>query len=312
MPLYITGEALIDFVPQDDRKGEIAFLPKPGGSPYNVALAAARTGCETYFLGNISNDLFGDQLLTHLQNNDVNCSLIERSNLPTTLAFVSYEMGEPRYAFFNENSTNKNLNPVLNNATLPPGSFLHVGSISLIESPAADRIVALAKEMVDKLVLTIDPNVRANLIGDKGKWLKTMDQLFDLASIIKLSNEDLEFLSPGTTPEQFASKMLTQKDRIIIVTSGSSGCTLYTRNHQISEQVPKVKVMDTVGAGDTLMGTILSWLLNQGISSKNLLQNLDEKKIREMLQYSTVAAAINCTRNGCNPPNQDEIETYLI
>ena len=311
MPLYITGEALIDFVPHDDQQGEVAFLPKPGGSPYNVALAAARTGCETYFLGNFSNDLFGDQLLTHLQDNNVNCSLIERSNLPTTLAFVSYEMGEPRYAFFNENSTNKNLNPVISNENLLPGSFLHVGSISLIESPASDRIVSLAREMVDKLILTIDPNVRTNLIGDKDKWLRTMDQLFDLASIIKLSNEDLEFLAPGTTPEQFASKMLNQKDRMIIVTSGASGCTLFTRNHHISEQVPKVKVMDTVGAGDTLMGTILSWLLNQGISSKEMLQNLDEKQIGKMLQYCTVAAAINCTRSGCNPPNQDEIEARL-
>lgn len=310
MPLYIIGEALIDFVPQDCEKGETAFLPKPGGSPYNVALAAARTGYETYFLGNLSNDLFGDQLLTHLQDNNVNCSLIERSNLPTTLAFVSYEMGEPRYAFFNENSTNKNLNPVLNHETVQPGSFLHVGSISLIESPASDRIVSLATVMAEKLVLTIDPNVRANLIGDKDKWLRTMDQLFDLASIIKLSSEDLEFLAPGTTPEQFASNMLNQKNRMVIVTSGASGCTLFTRNHQLSEQVPKVKVMDTVGAGDTLMGTILSWLLNQGISSTDLIANLDEKKIREMLRYCTVAAAINCTRSGCNPPTHEEVVSY--
>ncbi len=311
MPLYITGEALIDFVPIKDNEGEIAFLPKPGGSPYNVALAAARTGCQTFFLGNFSNDMFGDLLLNHLQGNNVDCTYIERSDLPTTLAFVSYEKGEPKYVFVNENSTNKNLNPVLDQNAPIHGSFLHVGSIALIEPPASDRIISLACRMADKMILTLDPNVRANLIGDRDKWLRTMDKLFEKASIIKLSNEDLEFIAPGSSPEQFAGKLLNDQNKMVIVTSGSSGCQLFTRNHHISEQVPKIEVVDTVGGGDTLMGTILSWLINLGISSKDQIQNLDENKLEVMLRYSITAAAINCTRSGCNPPYPEEIKAQL-
>ncbi|MYE36874.1 MAG: carbohydrate kinase [Rhodobacteraceae bacterium] len=311
MTLYITGEALIDFVPRANENGETAFIPKPGGSPYNVSLAAARTGCETYFLGNFSHDFFGDHLLNHLQSNNINCSLIERSDLPTTLAFVSYEDGEPRYAFFNKNSTNKNLNPVLERNTISPGSFLHVGSISLIEPPASDRILNLASKLADKVVITIDPNVRANLIDDREKWLREINHLFGLASIIKLSNKDLEFIAPDLAPEEFAHDLLDQKDRMIIITAGEMGCSLFTRNNHISQQVPKVKVKDTVGAGDTLMGTIHSWLINKGISTKDMIQNLDKDQLSEMLEFCTIAAAINCTRSGCNPPYPEEIESFL-
>ncbi len=308
MTVYVTGEALIDFVPRKDENGDLAFIPKPGGSPYNVALAAARTECKTYFLGNFSNDLFGDLLLNHLKDNKVDCSLSVRSDLPTTLAFVSYEKGEPKYAFVNENSTNRNLNPVLDRDSVPTGSFLHVGSISLIDSPVSERIVSLAENMSDKMILTLDPNVRANLIGDKGKWLQTMGKLFDLANIIKLSNEDLEYFASDLTPEQFANKLIKQRNKMIIVTSGSSECQVFVRDHHISLPVPKVEVMDTVGGGDTLMGTTLSWLAKKGLSNKEMLTHLDEKQLVKMLRYCTIAAAINCTRSGCNPPHSEEIE----
>ncbi len=308
MTVYVTGEALIDFVPRKDENGDLAFIPKPGGSPYNVALAAARTECKTYFLGNFSNDLFGDLLLNHLKDNKVDCSLSVRSDLPTTLAFVSYEKGEPKYAFVNENSTNRNLNPVLDRDSIPAGSFLHVGSISLIDSPVSERIVSLAKNMSDKMILTLDPNVRANLISDKGKWLQTMGKLFDLASIIKLSNEDLEYFASDLTPEQFANKLIKQRNKMIIVTSGSSECQVFVRDHHISLPVPKVEVMDTVGGGDTLMGTTLSWLAKKGLSNKEMLTHLDEKQLVKMLRYCTIAAGINCTRSGCNPPYSEEIE----
>ena len=310
MTLYITGEALIDFVPRANENGETAFIPKPGGSPYNVALAAARMGCETFFLGNFSNDFFGDHLLNHLQSNNINCSLIERSDLPTTLAFVSYEDWEPRYAFFNKNSTNINLNPVLERNKVSPGSFLHVGSISLIEPPASDRILNLASKLADKVVITIDPNVRANLIDDQEKWLRDINYLFGLASIIKLSNKDLEFIAPDLAPEEFANDLLDQKDRMIIITAGEMGCSLFTRNNRIIQKVPKVKVKDTVGAGDTLMGTILSWLIKNGISTRTMIQNLDKHHLAEMLEYCTIAASINCTRSGCNPPYPEEIVAF--
>ncbi|MCY4100255.1 MAG: PfkB family carbohydrate kinase, partial [Rhodobacteraceae bacterium] len=168
----------------------------------------------------------------------------------------------------------------------------------------------LVSKLADKVVITIDPNVRTNLIDDREKWLREINHLFGLASIIKLSNKDLEFMAPDLAPEEFAQDLLDQKDRMIIITAGEMGCSLFTRNNHISQQVPKVKVKDTVGAGDTLMGTIHSWLINKGISTRDMIQNLDKDQLGEMLEFCTIAAAINCTRNGCNPPYPEEIETF--
>ncbi len=304
------GEALIDFVPFEIEGAETAYAPKPGGSPYNVALAAARAGCKTFFLGSISKDLFGDALYGHLLDNAVDCSLTERSNHPTTLAFVDYLKGEPRYAFFNENSANINLNPHLPSPS-PSGGIFHAGSISLIESPAAERIVSRALSLTDRLILTVDPNVRANLILDRQRWLAKIKTLFDAASVIKLSTEDLAFIDPAATPDQLALKVNTAARKLVIITSGQSGATAYHGDLKVTCEVPPVDVKDTVGAGDTLMGTVLAWLLDNEFSLPGDIARMNETDLDAMLKFGVTAAALNCTQSGCNPPYRSEIQNQI-
>ena len=89
------GEALMDFT----RQAGGGYAPHPGGSPYNVAVALARQDVPTAFLGQISRDLFGEQLLAHLQNSGVDTSLVSRSARPSTLAFAdTLGQAEPQYA----------------------------------------------------------------------------------------------------------------------------------------------------------------------------------------------------------------------
>ena len=310
MTLYVCGEALIDFVPTNIANNEIAYLPKPGGSPYNVALAASRVGYKTHFIGNISTDIFGDILYDHLTQNGVDCTLSERSDYPSTLAFVDYHLGEPRYAFFNQNSTNINLNPQLPQNMSPEGAF-HVGSISLIEPPAVDRIISKALSVCHSHLLSIDPNVRVNLIPNRTNWLKTIQPVMEAASIIKLSDEDLNFIAPDMSPLQFAQNAIAGTDKLLIVTHGSDGATAFQNNHIIERDVPVVTIQDTVGAGDTLMGTILTWLLNKGITTPSKMANVTSNDLGQMLDYGVTAAALNCTKSGCNPPSQNDIETAL-
>ena len=311
MSLFVCGESLIDFVPSDYSKKEITYIPKPGGSPYNVALAASRAGCKTHFIGNFSSDFFGDILYNHLTTNDVDCSLSERSDFPTTLAFVDYESGEPKYAFFNQNSTNINLNPQLPKE-LPKEGVFHIGSISLIEDPAAQRIMHQATVAKNTLLLSLDPNVRENLIYDRDAWLEKIWKLFYQVDIVKLSKEDLNYICPETIPSDFAEKLLLNSNKLVILTSGSEGAVLYHKHHVVHCEVPKVAIKDTVGAGDTLMGSILAWLLEKDLSTPRQLKSLDFDQLWQLLSFGVTAAALNCTHFGCNPPTKEEIELTLL
>ena len=85
------GEALIDFMPLEKADSQIFYKPCPGGSSLNTAVALGRLNHNVGMLTSISNDLFGKQLIAHLEESNVDCSLVVRSNLDTTLAFVSAE-----------------------------------------------------------------------------------------------------------------------------------------------------------------------------------------------------------------------------
>ncbi|MDR2631081.1 MAG: PfkB family carbohydrate kinase, partial [Spirochaetaceae bacterium] len=91
------GEALIDMIPVSSG-GEDGFIPRPGGSPYNTAVAIGRLGTPVRFLGRLSTDFFGEMLVRRLSENAVGTDWIIRSGENSTLAFVKLEPGkEPAY-----------------------------------------------------------------------------------------------------------------------------------------------------------------------------------------------------------------------
>ncbi len=307
--IYTCGEALIDLVP--DLVGDSrCYRPAPGGCPYNSAIAAARAGAEVFFVGDISTDFFGDMLVRRLTNNGVHCDLVRRSDRPTTLAFVDLQSGEARYAFYDAGSANVNLQPPLAGSIGGDGDILLVGSISLIGMPAADRIARFAVDCAPHMALAVDPNVRANMIVDRDVWQQRIDNLFAEASIVRLSDEDLAVIRPDASASEFAAGLLDHRASLVVVTRGRNGSEVFTRNHHLEVAAPQVAVSDTVGAGDTLIGSLLAWLVTHGLSSRTALSAIDQDMLRDMMGFATCAAALNCARCGCNPPFQSEIQAF--
>lgn len=309
--LHICGEALIDFVPFEGAEGQVGYTPKPGGSPYNAAKAAARAGADVSFLGAISTDFFGDQLKSHLEESGVYCDALPRCKHPTTLAFVDLTSGDPRYAFYNNETSTANMAPKPTMVDVGPGDILDVGSISLIDLPGADNITDFTVAMSNRMMISIDPNARPGMIEDWPAWHKRIARLLDVASFIKLSVDDLKIIAPHQTPEQFAKNHLAKTAGLVVVTDGSEGATGYTGAATVNVKTPKIVLADTVGAGDTLMGSTLAWLLDQGLSDAEAIRGLNEDALRNMLEFATSAAAINCESVGCNPPTRAEIEAFL-
>jgi fructokinase len=304
------GEALIDFIPVLDADGNPSYKPSPGGSPYNSSIATARLGAHSLFVGRVSRDFFGDQLVGRLEGNGVETSHIVRSEQPSALAFVKKtDAGEARYAFFVENTADRSL--VADD--LPghlPGDVESIGfgSISLIGEPAGETIVSFVEHQAEKVVASFDPNVRTVLLEDESVYRDRVERACRAAGIIKISDEDLEWFRPGVSLEEAASGLLGGNTKLVVVTKGADGAFAVTGREYVEAQAVKTEVSDTVGAGDSFHSALLVWLSKTGRLSHGVLEQITASDLRGMLDFAVRVAAKTCSRPGADPPHEHEVE----
>jgi fructokinase len=301
------GEALIDFLPGETAEGSLTFQPFNGGSIYNVAIALGRLGKRVGFFGGLSSDFFGDMLVCELENSKVSISHVVRSARATTLAFVRLVNGQAEYAFVDEGSAGR----MLGNEQLPQltkaVSLLHFGSISLIHDPAASSFEQLMLREKESRIISIDPNIRPGLIADISSYRARLLRMIAMADIVKISDEDLEWLAPKVSVEDMAGQWLRAGAALVVVTKGAKGGIAFARGFQTTQLAKRVDVVDTVGAGDTFMAGLLASLDDQGLLEKNALLELEQAKIASALEFAGRAAAITVSRAGANPPWIDEL-----
>ncbi len=304
------GEALIDMLPGRDSKGKRAFLPVPGGSPYNTAIAIARLETEVTFLGKISSDFFGEILVNNLKRNNVDTNFIVRSENNTTLAFVNKrEDGSAEYAFYNENSADRNLRE--NEIPLKFSSnvkCIEYGSISLLMEPGSKTIENLIVREYNSRVISFDPNIRAGLIRDRDDYLSLFNRMIQHSHIVKISDEDVRWVYPDLNLEDAALRLLEAGPLVVIVTMGSEGAFALTRKGKVDVEALEVSVSDTVGAGDTFHAAFLAFLHEKNLMSKEILEEIGLDTLEESLRFSIRASSITCSRPGADPPFKSEME----
>jgi fructokinase len=307
------GEALIDMVPDGQRPD--AFLPRPGGCPYNTAIAAARLGSPTRFIGRIGSDFLGELLVDRLRENGVDSSLVARSEQSATLAFVQRSSsGDARYAFYNNGAADRSLEI----SDLPDGlggegrpPFLAVGSISLLEEPLATSVEALVEREKGRAIVSIDPNIRPSFVQDRAAYIARLLRLVASSAMVKASSEDLEWLFPELAAEERYKPLLDAGAELVVETRGSAGTAARSAKLEVRESAFTVQVADTIGAGDTFHAAFLHCLEKRGISGRSALAGLDESSLREMLRFSQAAAALDCQKVGAEPPSLAEVERFL-
>lgn len=297
MKLVCLGEALVDF----DDTGDLAFQGHPGGSPYNVAIAAARLGTPTGFLSQLSTDAFGRRLLRHLDESGVDTTLIARSGAPTTLAFVQHVDGEPEFAFHANGTADVAFDP-RPRPTLPDSvRWIQFGSISLLQEPAATAIEDVVADYAHGRVL-FDPNVRPSLIRERSAYLRRLERWIDLSDVVKVSAQDLAWIAPGDEAETIDA-WLAARPSHVVVTRGEEGASMHGRDGRTaSVAAPPVRVVDTVGAGDSFSGALLSALVERETIPES------ESEWRSLLTTAARAAASTCGRAGADPPWASEVE----
>lgn len=303
--LWVLGEALMDCIMQSDGQ----LQPLLGGSPYNLALAVALQGVHVGYLNRFSEDSFGDALFARLQSSGAQ-SMLSRSPKPTSLAVVQVRAGQPSYGFYREGIADRDyeaseLIDLLKQST--PG-VLHTGSLMAMppEHSKVLTVLCAAKEL--GWTISIDVNLRPKLASDLHAYLDAVRQLAAMADWLKASDEDLELLgfeevSLPNAPT-LAAHWFAQGCSRVALTFGAEGAYLKVGDVSAQDKVPVVMVVDTVGAGDTFWGNCLAdWVIHDTIAKSDVAT----QRTQQTLSRAMKAAAINCSRAGCQPPTAQEL-----
>ena len=295
------GEILIDLT-QSGRteQGIPRFDANPGGAPANLAVAAARLGARTAFIGRVGNDSFGDYLKRCLAENGVDVrgmSVDEKAR--TTLAVVALdERGERTFSFYRDPGADVNLSMDHVPMELLGGTkVLHFGSVSLTAEPARTATLEAAKTAkASGAIVSYDPNYRASLWPDEETAVRNMTEPLSMVDILKVSDEELPLLTGCTDPEKGSIRLAEKGVRLVLVTLGAHGAFYRFDGH--TGHVPGVpcQMGDTNGSGDTFFGAALSKLVK--LSS---LDQLTVPELERILAFANKAASITTSRHGAIP-----------
>ena len=287
MDIVTIGEVLIDLTQTGkDERGIPQFAANPGGAPANLAVAAARLGAQTAFIGKVGADAFGRYLKEVLAENKVDVSgMAVDADYPTTIAVVSVDAtGERNFSFYRSANADVMLSKEdISEGALKAAKIVHFGSVSLTADPSRTATLdAAARAKKLGAVITYDPNYRANLWKNKEDAIAQMKAPLPLVDILKVSDEELPLLTGTTDCESGTAQLAQNGIRLIFVTLGANG--VFYRFGDKTGHVAGVpcKVGDTNGAGDTFFGAALSKLC------KEELDTLTVDKLESILAFAVM------------------------
>ena len=303
--MVVCGEALFDvFVKGEDGPGSLDLAARAGGSPFNVAIGMSRLETPSALLTGISDDIFGTRLDAVLTAEGVDRRYLVQTGRRTTLSIVGLnESGSPSYSFYGVGSADCSLTdedmPDLGDDV----TGLHFGSYSIAVAPVADAFAALARRNAERFI-SLDPNIRPSVEPDMAVWRRRIDTMRALATLIKVSDEDLSYLHPESDPVDVARKWAA--GRLVVLTRGGDEVVAIRGNDEVRVTPPTVDVVDTVGAGDTFQACLLSGLTRADLQ----VDALSSEDLRQLVTEAARAAAITCSRRGADLPSRADLASY--
>lgn len=301
VPVLVVGESIVDIIVSAG--GSVAH---PGGSPLNVAVGLARLGVEVDVVTYLADDDNGALLRAHLDQSGVRTVRTAPGSpaATPTAAVTLQEDGSAQYAF----DLHWEL-PEIESTSLDHG-LLHTGSIAALLPPGGAAIEALVAAVRDRMLVTFDPNIRPQIIGERDAVIADVERFFAAAHVVKASAEDLQWLYPGLSLGDAARHVRAMGPSIVVVTDGGDATIVASADGVVVTPARRVEVVDTIGAGDSFMAGLIASLVDQGVVERfaddpaAALASID---IAQLVDLATSCAAITVTRAGANPPRRDEL-----
>jgi fructokinase len=327
--LSVLGELVVDLLPVSGADAgpegtAPQYVARPGGNALNVAVAAGRLGAPVRLLARLGAGPLAVNLRRHAEFSGVDPGGFVEAAEPVSLAVVGLSGdGSADYGFHVLGAadwqwTDEELAQVLPDRT----AILHVGSISSWTAPGCDAIARLVERLSAEgsALISVDPNIRPMLAeGPVGEALgntapvvrERLDRLITWADIVKVSTEDLGWLEPGATSpaalDATARQWAERGPALVLVTDGGAPLRIARPGHAVLHwRTPRVTVVDTVGAGDSLAAGLLTGLLESGVIGRAALEALPDEDLLRLVDDAALVAALNCTRVGADPPTRAE------
>ena len=306
--LISMGDCIIDFLPE--APGSMTYTGKMGGAPVNVCAAVAKLGMRACFFGKLSADAFGRFLIGEMKALDIDTSLIVTDEkCKTGLAFVDLkENGDRDFFFYRDVPADASLSPdEVDENIFEKGDVLHFCSISLPESPTRHAIEKAAKcARKNGTAVSFDVNVRLNLWKSEESLKEAINEFLPYADIVKVTDEELVFIT-GSSDEKEGVKCLfgrAKEAQLVFVTRGAEGSAVYDRAlSDIDLPAVPAKVVDTTGAGDCYIGSIIAHILDGSAT-------LTLEGIKDAADFAARACACVISKKGGAPsmPTKKEVE----
>ncbi|MDW3214337.1 MAG: carbohydrate kinase [Ilumatobacteraceae bacterium] len=297
--ISVIGEALIDLVITP--AGQVDA--KLGGAPFNTASACGRLGADVRFVGAVSDDRFGSMLTAQLIDDRVDTSSLVRVGLPTTLAAAELDAGgTATYRFYIDGTSAPALSSIAPESV--DGPVIFTGGLGLVLEPMAAAVeAAIGSSRADQLVM-VDVNCRPKVIADRTSYVERVARVIGRADVVKVSDEDLDYLSPGVDPLVTARALLETGPSAALVTRGGDGVHVLTAAGDTVVEVGSVEVIDTIGAGDSFGAGFLSWWVASGSGRDD---TADVDRLVAAVRAANHVAGVVVTRRGADPPWRSEL-----
>lgn len=302
--LLAIGEALIDFIPEESGKplkDVCGFRPAVGGAPANVCGAFGKLGGKAGMITQLGEDPFGDKIVEEFKKYGIDCAHVTRTaKANTSLAFVALkEEGNREFSFYRKPGADMLLAPeTIEKQWFEDIFALHYCSVSLGEFPmkkAHETAISYAAE--NEAIISFDINLRPALWESKEALRAAVREFIPKAHILKISDEELEFVTGKTSVEEAKEDLFAGNVKLVIFTKGADGAEAYTKTVKAASKGQKVKAIDTTGAGDAFIGSFLYQLYDDGIDCGKL-DYLTEDALRKYLDFSNVYCGKSVQKEG--------------
>ena len=315
MDIVCLGELLIDMLPAELGRSLVevtAWRPKPGGAPANVAVAAARLGARSAFVGKVGDEAFGHYLASVLRDEGVDVSGMRYDREARTgMAFIA-KPDENSYDILFYRNPGADMR--LRADELDPGMLsgtraFHFGSISLIQEPSRSATLeAIRLARGGGALISFDVNYRADLWSRDRARDEVLSAL-GAVDLVKVNELELELLTGRADLEEGSRELLERGPCLCVVTLGAEGS--YFRVAQGGGTVPpfRVRTVDATGCGDAFVAGLLWQLVGGG----DWRAQLSVPRLREALRYANAVGALTSTRQGAIPalPTAQMVDEFM-
>jgi ribokinase len=299
--IVVVGSSNMDLVVKSPRipsKGETIlggdFIMTPGGKGANQAVAAAKLGAEVYFVAKLGDDIFGQQSLSNFQKVGIKTEYVEQTKeAPSGVALITVdEAGD-------------------NLIVVAPGANLKLLPEDVKKARSAIASSGAVSAQLEVPLETVEFTARlANDAGvpfilDPAPAQKLGDELLRMVSVLTPNETEAEILTGIKITDEksahaAAQNLLERGVKAVVLTMGSEGYLLATKDETHFVSSIKVNAVDTTAAGDAFTGA-----LGVGLARG--------KNLKDAALFANYVAALSVTKMGAQSsmPDTGHVEKFI-